>query len=90
MSLLHESIPVANMRTRGIIQVMNFEAEVRQVKTMVDMSVNVTLNLPEYQLSEAQQLLAMIGELVSINLELIATGKQSDAVQARTKRKSQR
>jgi len=44
---------------------MNFSAEVRQVKTMCDGTVNVTLNLPEYHLGEAQQLLAMIGEMVT-------------------------
>ena len=47
---------------------MQFEAEVRQVKSMVDGSVNVTFNLPEYHVAEAQQLMAMINEMVVIQL----------------------
>ena len=70
---------------------MRFEAEVRQVKTMVDGSVNVTFNLPEYQLAEAQALLVMIGELITIELQCVSMGKQyDDAIPTRTKRKSKR
>lgn len=36
-----------------------FQAEVRNVKTMADNSVNVTLNLPETELPEAVQLMAL-------------------------------
>lgn len=36
-----------------------FTAEVRNVKTMADGTVNVTLNLPETELPEAVQLLAL-------------------------------
>lgn len=49
---------------------MRFEAEVRQVRTCADMTVNVTFNLPEYQLAEAQQLLAMIGDMVTIECQI--------------------
>ena len=49
---------------------MKFEAEVRQVKTMVDHSYNVTLNLPEYQTAEAQALLAMIGDMVTVAIQI--------------------
>lgn len=43
---------------------VEFVAEVRQVKSMSDHSVNVTLNLPEYALTEAQWFLIRIGEAV--------------------------
>lgn len=69
---------------------MRFECEVRQVKTMADMTVNVTFNLPEYQLAEAQQLLAMIGELITVELQQVSTGKQYDAIQTGTKREPKR
>ena len=49
---------------------MKFSAEVRQVKTMADGTVNVTINLPEYHLSEAQAIMAMIGDMVSVELKL--------------------
>jgi hypothetical protein len=57
---------------------MIFEAEVRQVKTMADMTVNVTLNLPEYQMAEAQQLMAMIGDMVRVEIKLAITGDKRD------------
>lgn len=41
-------------------------AEVRQVKTMVDHSVNLTLNVPEDCLPQAQQFMAWLGELVRV------------------------
>jgi hypothetical protein len=41
-----------------------FEAEIRQVKSMADHSVNVTLNLPEYV--DASWFLKRIGALVDV------------------------
>ena len=43
---------------------IEIEAEVRQVKTMADGSVNVTLNLPEYCMEQAQVLLGWVREQV--------------------------
>jgi hypothetical protein len=51
---------------------MIFQAEVRQVKSLVDGTVNVTFNLPEYQLAEAQQLMALIGDMVQLDCRLLA------------------
>ena len=48
---------------------MRFEAEVRQVKTLVDRSINVTLNLPEYQLTEAMALMAMVNDMVLVSVD---------------------
>ena len=73
-----------NYSRRVIIQQMNFDAEVRQVKTMVDGSVNVTLNLPEYHVAEAQLLMAMIGDMVSCEIRL--AGIKQDDKPARRKR----
>jgi hypothetical protein len=44
---------------------VKFEAEIRQVKSMVDHSVCVTLNLPEYSINEATWFLKKIGSSVS-------------------------
>jgi len=57
---------------------MKFEAEVRQVKTLVDRSINVTLNLPEYQLTEAMALMAMVNDMVSVDCTLIVGGNLED------------
>lgn len=45
---------------------------------MADMTVNVTLNLPEYQMAEAQQLMAMIGDMVRVEIKLAITGDKRD------------
>lgn len=43
------------------IKAVEIRAELRQVKSMVDHTYNVTLNLPEECLPQAQQLMAWIG-----------------------------
>jgi hypothetical protein len=60
---------------------MIFQAEVRQVKSLVDGTVNVTFNLPEYQLAEAQQLMALIGDMVSLDCKLLAKADDMDRKQ---------
>ena len=39
------------------IKTIEFEAEVRQIRGMVDGSVNITLNLPEHMMDQAKVLL---------------------------------
>lgn len=43
---------------------------------MADMSVSVTFNLPEYHIAEAQQLLAMVGDMVQV--ECLLAGTEQD------------
>ena len=45
---------------------IHFDAEVRQIKTMVDHSFNVTLNIPEYNLEQVQELMGMLGDMVAV------------------------
>lgn len=66
---------------------MKLEAEVRQVKTMADMTVNVTLNLPEYHIAEAQQLLAMVGDMVVVVIQLAGSELADDKDRGGTRRK---
>jgi len=49
---------------------VDFEAELRQVKTMADGTVNVTLNLPEYCLAHAQTMMAWVGKGVRVVAEV--------------------
>jgi len=46
------------------IKVVEFVAEVRQVKTMADGTANVTLNLPEYCIDQAAWFMKHQGEMV--------------------------
>lgn len=43
---------------------VEFEAEIRQVKTMADGSVNVIFNLPEYCMDQAIEIMKHVKELV--------------------------
>jgi hypothetical protein len=48
---------------------IKFDAEVRQVKTMADGTVNLVLNLPEYAIAQAQWFLAHIGDYCQVTAE---------------------
>jgi len=49
---------------------IEFQAEVRAVKTMADGTVNVTVNLPEYCLEQAKKFIDWHGLLVKCEVEL--------------------
>ena len=52
------------------VKAIEFEAEVRQVKSMADGSVNVTLNLPEYCMPQAKVMLDWLREQVTCVMQL--------------------
>jgi hypothetical protein len=45
---------------------IKFEAEVRQVKSMADRSYNLILNIPEYELEQARELMGMLLDHVAV------------------------
>jgi hypothetical protein len=45
---------------------VEFEAELRQVKSMADGTYNIVLNVPEYCLSQVQTMLGWLKDMVSI------------------------
>ena len=45
---------------------IHFDAEVRQVKSMVDGSWNLTLNIPEYNLKQAQEIMGWMRDQVGV------------------------
>lgn len=47
------------------------EAEVRQVKTMADGTVNITLNLPEYCLPQSQILMGWVRGQVRAVIQIV-------------------
>ncbi len=72
------------------VRAVEFVAEIRQVKTMADHTVNVTLNLPEYCVQQAAWFMQHQGEIVksvSALEALINNTDQKDAIQAGSKRK---
>lgn len=52
------------------VKAVEIEAEVRQVKTMADKTVNLTLNIPEYCLPQAQILMGWIGDMVKAVIQI--------------------
>lgn len=57
-----------------IVRAIEIRAEVRQIKTMVDHSVNVTLNLPEECIPQAQKLMEWIGLEIHAVIENVPSG----------------
>ncbi len=45
---------------------IQFEAEVRQVKSMADHTYNIVLNVPEYCLKDVQVVMAWLGDQVDV------------------------
>ena len=45
---------------------VKFEAEVRQVKSMADKSFNLILNIPEYEIEQARELMGMLLDHVAV------------------------
>lgn len=69
---------------------VEFAFEVRQVKTMVDRSINVTLNLPEYCQEQAAQIMQWVGYAGRGVLEVVEPTNTDNTILAGTKRKSER
>ena len=53
------------------IKAVEFEAEVRQVKSMADRSYNVTLNVPEYCLPQVQHMMKWLLSQVRVVIETV-------------------
>jgi len=58
------------------IRVVEIDAEVRQIKTMADSSVNVVLNVPEYCIEQVKAMLGWQGNQVKVVIEKLAVRPQ--------------
>lgn len=45
---------------------IRFDAEVRQIKSMADGSFNLIINIPEYNLEQAQELMGWLRDQIAI------------------------
>ena len=45
---------------------IQFEAEITSMKSRVDHTYTITLNIPEYHLAEAQRLMGMLGDMIAV------------------------
>ena len=51
------------------IRAVEFEAELRQIKSMADHSYNVTINVPEYCLPQVQKMMEWLAGMVKVVME---------------------
>lgn len=51
------------------VNALEFVAEIRQVKTMVDKIFSVTINLPEYAAPQAAEIMQRVGDMIRIVVE---------------------
>ena len=59
------------------VKAVEFVAEVRQVKTMADHTVNLTLNLPEYCVKQAAWFMQHQGEMIK-GVSILVDGTAMD------------
>ena len=48
------------------MEAIHFDAELRQIKSMADLTFNIVINVPEYNLEQVQQLMGMLGDMVAV------------------------
>lgn len=48
------------------IKAVEFEAELRQIRSMADHTYNVTLNVPEYCLPQVKEMMGWLAEQVKV------------------------
>ena len=58
------------------VKAVEIHAELRQIKTMADGSVNVTLNLPEYCMPQVQQMLNWLKEEIRAVIQISPDSRQ--------------
>ena len=48
------------------MEAIHFDAELRSIKSNVDHTYNIVINVPEYNLEQVQQLMGMLGDMETI------------------------
>ena len=57
---------------------IRFDAELRQIKTMVDKSFNITLNVPEYQKDQVKLMMDLLNDMVAVAMVKVSENKQKE------------
>lgn len=61
-------------------QVVKFDAEMRQIKSMADGTYNLTLNIPEYCLGETQQMMGWLKAQVDVAVVYVPQEEKEDGI----------
>jgi len=59
-------------------QVVKFDAELRQIKSMADGTYNLVLNIPEYCLTQTQTMMAWLKAQVDVAVVYMPQEEQDD------------
>jgi hypothetical protein len=54
------------MASNGVMEAIRFDAEVRQVKSLVDKSWNIVLNVPEYNIDQVKRMMDLMNDMVAV------------------------
>ena len=65
------------MASNGVMEAIRFDAEVRQVKSLVDKSWNIVLNVPEYNIDQVKRMMDLMNDMVAVAM-VKADGFDSD------------
>jgi len=58
-------------------QVVKFDAELRQIKSMADGTYNLTLNIPEYALNQTQTMMGWLKSQVDVAVVFLENDDKS-------------
>ena len=59
---------------------IQFDAEIRSIKTCVDHSFMLQLNIPEYNVEQVQHMMTMLGNMVAVAMIKVDEDKQDKPI----------
>lgn len=57
---------------------IRFDAEVRQVKSLVDKSWNIVLNVPEYNIDQVKRMMDLMNDMVAVAMVKLVKGDDKE------------
>ena len=54
------------MASNSVMEAIRFDAEVRMVKSLVDKSWNIVLNVPEYNIDQVKRMMDLMNDMVAV------------------------
>jgi hypothetical protein len=64
---------------------IHFDAEIRSIKSCVDKSFNITLNVPEYQKDQVKLMMDLMNDMVAVAMVSVDDGDKSKEYGGRLK-----
>ena len=66
------------MASNGVMEAIRFDAEVRQVKSLVDKSWNIVLNVPEYNIDQVKRMMDLMNDMVAVAMVKLVKGDDKE------------